>query len=155
MIALCIIVSAGSQEQKKSRSEEPEITTESAEALISEIQMKKMPGGTYEVPCTINGLPLKFIFDTGASDVTLSSVETNFMLKNDYLNEKDFKGSRRYLTADGPQTLSILPPPEVRDAWKKDYQAMQDSMIYEESPSFDRLIETLSALNQRINALSY
>ena len=23
------------------------------------------------------------------------------MLKNDYLNEKDFKGSRRYLTADG------------------------------------------------------
>ena len=81
--------------------EEPEITTESAEALISEIQMKKMPGGTYEVPCTINGLPLKFIFDTGASDVTLSSVEANFMLKNDYLNEKDFKGSRRYLTADG------------------------------------------------------
>ena len=82
-------------------SEEPEITTESAEALISEIQMKKMPGGTYEVPCTINGLPLKFIFDTGASDVTLSSVEANFMLKNDYLSEKDFKGSRRYLTADG------------------------------------------------------
>lgn len=81
--------------------EEPEITTESAEALISEIQMKKMPGGTYEVPCTINGLPLKFIFDTGASDVTLSSVEANFMLKNDYLSEKDFKGSRRYLTADG------------------------------------------------------
>ena len=81
--------------------EEPDITTESAEALISEIQMKKMPGGTYEVPCTINGLPLKFIFDTGASDVTLSSVEANFMLKNDYLSEKDFKGSRRYLTADG------------------------------------------------------
>ena len=81
--------------------EDPEITTESAEALISEIQMKKMPGGTYEVPCTINGLPLKFIFDTGASDVTLSSVEANFMLKNDYLSEKDFKGSRRYLTADG------------------------------------------------------
>lgn len=81
--------------------EEPEFTTESAEALISEIQMKKMPGGTYEVPCTINGLPLKFIFDTGASDVTLSSVEANFMLKNDYLSEKDFKGSRRYLTADG------------------------------------------------------
>ena len=81
--------------------EEPEITTESAEALVSEIQMKKMPGGTYEVPCTINGLPLKFIFDTGASDVTLSSVEANFMLKNDYLSEKDFKGSRRYLTADG------------------------------------------------------
>ena len=83
------------------QAEELEINIETAEALVSEIQMKKMPGGTYEVPCTINGLPLKFIFDTGASDVTLSSVEANFMLKNDYLSEKDFRGARRYLTADG------------------------------------------------------
>lgn len=81
--------------------EEPEITIEAAEALVSEVQMKKMVGGTYEVPCTINGLPLKFIFDTGASDVTISSVEANFMLKNDYLTMKDFKGSRKYITADG------------------------------------------------------
>lgn len=68
---------------------------------ISEIPMRKKSGGTYEVPCTINGLPLKFIFDTGASDVTLSSVEADFMLKNDYLSERDFRGSRRYLTASG------------------------------------------------------
>ncbi len=72
-----------------------------SQPLVSEIQMKRMPGGTYEVPCSINGLPLKFIFDTGASDVTISSVEANFMLKNDYLAIKDFKGSRKYLTADG------------------------------------------------------
>lgn len=83
---------------------EPEITLEAAEALISEVRMKKMPGGTYEVPCTINGLPLRFIFDTGASDVTISSVEANFMLKNDFLTEKDFKGSRKYVTADGSIT---------------------------------------------------
>lgn len=82
-------------------SEEVVITPEAAEMLISEVQMKKMAGGTYEVPCSINGLPLKFIFDTGASDVTISSVEANFMLKNDYLTAKDFKGSRKYLTADG------------------------------------------------------
>lgn len=82
-------------------SEEVVITPEAAETLISEVQMKKMAGGTYEVPCSINGLPLKFIFDTGASDVTISSVEANFMLKNDYLAAKDFKGNRRYLTADG------------------------------------------------------
>ena len=30
--------------------EEPEITIETAETLVSEIRMKKMPGGTYEVP---------------------------------------------------------------------------------------------------------
>lgn len=54
-----------------------------------------------------------------------------------------------------PQTLSILPPAIVRDAWKKDYQSMQESMIYEESPSFEQMIEILTALNQRINAISY
>lgn len=83
------------------RPEEIVVTPEVAETLISEVQMRKMAGGTYEVPCSINGLPLKFIFDTGASDVTISSVEANFMLKNDYLSSKDFKGNRRYLTADG------------------------------------------------------
>lgn len=82
-------------------SEEVVVTPEAAEMLISEVQMKKMSGGIFEVPCSINGLPLKFIFDTGASDVTISSVEANFMLKNDYLSEKDFKGRRNYLTASG------------------------------------------------------
>ena len=68
---------------------------------ISEIPMRKKPGGTYEVACSINGLPLKFIFDTGASDVSISSVEADFMLKNDYLTAKDFRGSRTYMTASG------------------------------------------------------
>ena len=90
---------------------EPEVATPAREdsgiqrtrtdSVVSEIPVKRRPGGTYEVPCTINGLPLKFIFDTGASDVTLSSVEADFMLKNDYLSERDFRGSRKYLTAAG------------------------------------------------------
>ena len=68
---------------------------------ISEIQMKKMYSGVYEIPCTINDLPLKFIFDTGASSVTISSVEANFMLKNDYLKENDIKGREYYSVATG------------------------------------------------------
>jgi tetratricopeptide (TPR) repeat protein len=39
--------------------------------VVSEVDMKKMYGGTYEVACAVNGLPLKMIFDTGASDVTI------------------------------------------------------------------------------------
>lgn len=68
---------------------------------ISEIQMKKMYSGVYEIPCTINELPLKFIFDTGASSVTISSVEANFMLKNNYLKESDIKGKEYYSVATG------------------------------------------------------
>ena len=60
-------------------------------SVISEIQMKKMYSGVYEVACTINNLPLKFIFDTGASSVSISSVEASFMLKNGYLQQKTLK----------------------------------------------------------------
>lgn len=58
-------------------------------------------GGVNQVRCQINGLPLYFVFDTGASDVTISSVEANFMLKNGYLTDADFMGKQNYVTATG------------------------------------------------------
>ncbi len=57
--------------------------------------------GVTKVDCTINGLPLNFIFDTGASDVTISQTEANFMFKNGYLDQRDIIGKQRYQTADG------------------------------------------------------
>lgn len=66
---------------------------------ISEIAFTRHEGGTFEVPCQINGLQLQMIFDTGASDVTISSVEANFMLKNRYISGKDIKGKRYYQVA--------------------------------------------------------
>lgn len=42
-------------------------------------------GDVYYIPGEINGVPLKFIFDTGASNVYLSLTEALFMLKNGYL----------------------------------------------------------------------
>lgn len=57
--------------------------------------------GVTEIKCSINGLPLYFIFDTGAGDVTISSVEAAFMFKNGYLSAKDVIGRSNYLTASG------------------------------------------------------
>ena len=74
---------------------------EKEEKTVTEIAVKRNPGGTFEIPCDINGLPLQMIFDTGASDVTISSVEANFMFKNGYLAEKDIKGKRYYQVANG------------------------------------------------------
>ena len=54
-----------------------------------------------------------------------------------------------------PQTLNVLPSAEIRELWKQDYQAMRESMIYGESPSFDQLIENLQALNAHINTINY
>ena len=78
-----------------------ELSVPEKEGSISEIAVKRNPGGTFEIPCDINGLALQMIFDTGASDVTISSVEANFMLKNGYLSEKDIKGKRYYQIANG------------------------------------------------------
>ncbi|MDE6003949.1 MAG: tetratricopeptide repeat protein [Oscillospiraceae bacterium] len=58
-------------------------------------------GGCMSVKCSINELPLNFIFDTGASIISLSQVEANFMLKNGYLKREDFIGSGRFVDANG------------------------------------------------------
>ena len=71
------------------------------EPIVTDVAMTRQFGGTYEVPCIVNGLPLKMIFDTGASDVTISSVEANFMFKNGYLTPEDVKGKTRYQIANG------------------------------------------------------
>ena len=73
---------------------------ETGEEKVVEIPFTAANGVT-KVDCTINGLPLNFIFDTGASDVTISQTEANFMFKNGYLSQRDVVGKQRYQTADG------------------------------------------------------
>ena len=80
---------------------ENDIVPEDRAESITEIRFTRRAGGTFEIPCDINGLALQMIFDTGASDVTISSVEANFMFKNGYLAENDIKGKRYYQVANG------------------------------------------------------
>jgi clan AA aspartic protease (TIGR02281 family) len=57
--------------------------------------------GVYYVPCKLNGLPLKFVFDTGASDVSISLTEALFMIKNGYLKKEDLGENVYYSVANG------------------------------------------------------
>ena len=66
----------------------------------SEVPFTREQGVT-KVKCDINGLPLYFVFDTGAADVTISQVEATFMLKNDYIKPSDVIGSSYYADANG------------------------------------------------------
>lgn len=50
-----------------------------------------------------------------------------------------------------PSTLNIIPPTEVIDQWRADYENMRQHMIYGPSSSFDELINDLKMLNQQIN----
>lgn len=78
-----------------------ELSMPEKEETVTEIAVKRNPGATFEIPCDINGLALQMVFDTGASDVTISSVEADFMFKNGYLSEKDIKGKTYYQIANG------------------------------------------------------
>jgi clan AA aspartic protease (TIGR02281 family) len=74
---------------------------------VSEIPFSK-ESGVYKVKCKINGLPLHFVFDTGASDVTLSMVEASFMMKNGYLSGNDVIGNQLYMNADGDVNVGTV-----------------------------------------------
>lgn len=72
----------------------------SGEEVTTEVPFTK-ENGICNVKCKINDLPLYFVFDTGASTVSLSMVEATFMMKNGYLDKKDVVGSQYFLDANG------------------------------------------------------
>jgi aspartyl protease family protein len=82
---------------------EVDLETRSSKPLQKETQLIQMTmeNGIYKVPCEVNGLPLQFIIDTGASSVSISLTEALFMLKNGYLNEDDVKDVEQFMIANG------------------------------------------------------
>lgn len=87
------------EEELKEMREESGVSVERQE-VTSEIPFT-VEGGNCFVNCKINDLPMKFVFDTGASDVSLSMVEATFMMKNGYLSDRDVIGSARFSDAVG------------------------------------------------------
>jgi clan AA aspartic protease (TIGR02281 family) len=65
-------------------------------------------GSVYKVVCKINGVPMKFIFDTGASIVSLSKVEAAFLLKGGHINKNNFKGNANFQDANGNITVGAV-----------------------------------------------
>ena len=73
-----------------------------------EIKMIKGSNGLYTIPCEVNGLRLRFILDTGASAVSLSLTEAEFMLKNGYLKKNDILGKANGFLASGEITENYV-----------------------------------------------
>lgn len=87
---------------EEERKEEPALkdTGDTQEETVT-IPMTPKGSGVYEVSCKVNDLRLNFIFDTGASDISISRTEAQFMLKNGYLNTTDIGGTQNYMDANG------------------------------------------------------
>ena len=64
------------------------------------IQMEEY-NGVYRIPCTVNGAKMKFIFDTGASNVCLSMTMAEYLYDNGYIDNEDILGIGSSSVADG------------------------------------------------------
>ena len=78
-------------------------------SINAEVRIKmEKEGGVYKVPCSVNGLKLKFIFDTGAASVCISETYADMMLENEYLEESDIKGVSQSTIADGSNIDNVV-----------------------------------------------
>lgn len=52
-----------------------------------------------------------------------------------------------------PENIKFIPPASIIKMWKADYEEMKGSMIYGKPLDFDQLINRLTELQKRINAI--
>lgn len=71
------------------------------------VKMKK-EDGVYFVPIEINGANMEFIFDTGASTISMSATEVLFLIKQGKLNEEDVLGTQSFIDATGTVSEGTL-----------------------------------------------
>ncbi len=64
------------------------------------IKMQKF-GGVYHIPVVINGTEMFFIFDTGASSISISNTEAYFLYKQGKLTKDDIVGEQDFIDANG------------------------------------------------------
>jgi predicted nucleotidyltransferase component of viral defense system len=53
------------------------------------------------------------------------------------------------------KTITIVPPESVIAQWQQDYETMQGTMIYGESLPFNKLIDKIKQLNEKINRIDW
>lgn len=80
------------------------------EKKISEHTIVKMrkENGVYLVPITVNGLNLDFIFDTGASNISISSAESTVMLRQGKITRDDIMGEQKFQDATGGISVGMI-----------------------------------------------
>ncbi len=64
--------------------------------------------GVYYVPIEVNGLKLRFIFDTGASIISLSSAEAIVMYRQGLITDDDILGSSQMQDATGGISTGVV-----------------------------------------------
>ena len=54
-----------------------------------------------------------------------------------------------------PETLNIILPYEVISLWEQDYKTMQENMFYGESLGYEKMMEQIKKLNEKLKTVDY
>jgi len=93
------------------------------------------------------------MFDTDIAEKALSDKE---LYKSIIEHRKVFIGLKGFdYDTLSPETICIIPPENIIDRWQKDYETMRETMIYGESLPFDKLINRIKKLNEKINKVEW
>jgi predicted aspartyl protease len=91
----------GPTSQPATSSDSPIAPVSGAQPTTAIIPMVQ-DGGTFRVPVTINGqLTLKFVVDSGASDVSIPADVVMTLVRTETIADGDFLGKQTYTLADG------------------------------------------------------
>lgn len=69
--------------------------------LTNNIVKMEQSGGVYYIPIEINNIGMKIIFDTGASNISISETEVLFLWKQGKIKEDDILGAIKFQDATG------------------------------------------------------
>lgn len=73
----------------------------------TKVKMRK-EGGVYLVPIVVNGLNLDFIFDTGASSISISAAEATVMARQGKITDEDIVGQAQFSDANGDVSVGTV-----------------------------------------------
>jgi len=92
---------------------------------------------------------LERMFD---ADIAEKALKDTDLFKNIVEHRKIFIGLKDFdYNTLSPETICIIPPKNVIAQWQKDYETMRETMIYGASPPFDKLMDRIKQLNEKIN----
>ncbi|MDZ4786186.1 MAG: retropepsin-like aspartic protease [bacterium] len=108
LLLLTILCSGCSGCSKSGRKQRSQVRNNEAGRSLEEnirndrtvIKMQKA-NGVYHIPFEINGIPMYFIFDTGAGLISISETEAIFLYKQGRLSDDDFQGTMNFIDANG------------------------------------------------------
>ena len=93
------------------------------------------------------------MFDTDIAEKALSDKK---LYRSIVEHRKIFIGLKGFdYETLAPQTIKIVPPDHIIALWKADYETMRETMIYGESLPFNKLIDKIKLLNEKINGIKW